>query len=78
MKKPDRIERNSKRAPVSRKLPERAEPGKRVRVRLQVPKALHAAVKRGAKQLGLTISAFVELAIREGLSLIECNLKGGA
>jgi hypothetical protein len=88
MKNPNQIEQKTKRAAHSAQPLKRSVGSRRIRVRLRVPMALHAAIKKGANRLGLTMSAFVERAVREALPLIESDnapmpragrsLKGGA
>lgn len=64
MKKPSQIRRNLKAVKPAAQTEARAAQ-KRVRFRFLAPKALNDAVKDGAKQAGLTVSAFVERAMRE-------------
>ncbi len=63
---------------IRRQLTPSAQPRpETVRVRLRMPGPLHAAITRGAKRSGLTISKFVEQAIRETLPLFDAASKAG-
>ncbi len=81
MKIPSLVGRNIKVAARAVQPKQRAA-AQRVRVKVRVSEELRALIVKGARQLGLTISEFVELAIRAKLPLIEAasksQVKGGA
>jgi ketol-acid reductoisomerase len=74
MKNQTQISRNHKSANGATQ----SKPAKRVRIKVLMPIALERAVRKGAKEMGITNSQFVELAISDRLGECEQLADSGA